>query len=82
MGHKTTSDAAGMCANFKDTLGYMGLCRILRDTHVPRLQLEITFTSNPKLINADSSFVGASDVSHLERYRTNILLARLTKVRR
>jgi hypothetical protein len=33
------------------------------------------------LSHADSSFVGAGDVSPLERYRTNILLAGLTKVR-
>ncbi len=32
------------------------------------------------LSHADSSFVGASDVSRLERYRTNVFLARLTKV--
>ncbi len=35
----------------------------------------------PSLSHADSSFVGASDVSRLERYRTNILLVCLTKVR-
>jgi hypothetical protein len=33
------------------------------------------------LSHANSSFVGVSDVSRLERYRTNVLLARLTKVR-
>ena len=33
------------------------------------------------LSHADFSFVGASDVSRLERYCTNVLLARLTKVR-
>jgi hypothetical protein len=31
--------------------------------------------------HADSSFMEASDVRCLERYHTNVLLARLTKVR-
>jgi hypothetical protein len=42
--------------------------------------LPIWFFSS--LSHADSSFVGASDVSRLERYCTNVLSARLTKVRR
>jgi hypothetical protein len=42
--------------------------------------LPIWFFSS--LSHADSSFVGVSDVSRLERYRTNVLLVRLTKVRR
>jgi hypothetical protein len=33
------------------------------------------------LSHADSSFVGASEVSCLERYHTNVLLAHLNKVR-
>jgi hypothetical protein len=37
------SFAAGMCANFKDMLGYMGSCRILRNTHVPCLQTKDHF---------------------------------------
>jgi hypothetical protein len=41
--------------------------------------LPIWFYSS--LSHADSSFLGASDISRLERYHTNVLLARLTKVR-
>ncbi len=32
-----------MCANSKCMLGYMGLCRIIRDTHVPCLQAQDHF---------------------------------------
>ncbi len=41
--------------------------------------LPIWFFSS--LSHADSTFVGASDVSRLERYPTDVRLARLTKVR-
>jgi hypothetical protein len=32
-----------MCANSECTLGYMGSCKILRNTHVPHLQAEDKF---------------------------------------
>jgi hypothetical protein len=51
-----------MCANFKCTLGYMGSCRILCDTHVPCLQAKDHFQIESKLI-----------ISFLEQLQPNLL---------